>query len=87
MIIYKRADYPQRTLSVAVRVGNTKISASHGLKQITSNKLCGDTSGSTTLKVVTMHCDGVTHARYVTLQSKVRVELNIGEVQILAASG
>ena len=86
MIVYKRFGYPQRTLSLSVRVGMTRISDSHGLVEITANKHCGDTSGSSTSSVSTVNCVPETHARYMTLQSKAKKEINIGEVNVFVAS-
>ena len=86
VIVYKRSDFPHRSLRLAVRAGRWRTSERHGLSEITLNTLCGVTSGSKSSYVSTVNCVPEIDAQYVNFQSKAAVELNIAEVNIFAAS-
>ena len=84
--VYKRSMFPYRSLSLAVRAGRLRTPDRHGLSEIKLNKLCGETSASTSSYVSTVNCVPEIDAQYVNFQSKAAVELNIAEVNIFAAS-
>ena len=55
-MVYKRLGFPNRTLRLEVRVGNTLVSKSHGLKPIVANTRCDYTSPSRTSMVSSAYC-------------------------------
>ena len=87
MVVFKRQTHPKPPyLKIAVRVGNRKISASHGLKVIITNTWCGDTSFRGNSRVSSVNCVPAREGKYLTLQSKTNTPLGIGEVNIFAES-
>ena len=81
--MYKRYGFYHRTKGIEARLGETNIAEAFGRKHITFNRKCGSTSStSTTATVAIFYCKPVLDGKYLTLQSMIANQLNIGEINV-----
>ena len=85
VVMFKRIGYYDRTLEVETRVSYSGLNTKRGATQyswMTAGTVCGQRSGTASVKVETFRCSPPLDGTHVTMQTYSTVSMNIAELDI-----